>query len=209
MELIKDLGMRYPTNKSKRKARFGIYKCPVCKKLFETQTYSVRSNTSTKCKKCARTIHGGEKTKLYYVWASMKNRCYCSTFRQFKDYGGRGITVCKEWIKFENFLKWANDNGYNEKLTVDRIDNDGNYTPDNCRWTTRKIQARNTRPLRLNNTSRFRGVSFSNARQRWLAQIMINYKGKFLGYFDYPWTAAYAYDAHVLRNNLEHTRNFT
>lgn len=86
--------------------------------------------------------------KLYNVWQSMKNRCFNDKYFQFKDWGGRGITVCDDWIGengYINFKEWALSHGYNEKLTIDRIEVNGNYEPSNCRWITRAEQNKNTR----------------------------------------------------------------
>ncbi len=74
----------------------------------------------------------------------MKRRCYNQKFKQYKDYGGRGIRVCDEWLKsFKNFYDWAMANGFREDLQIDRIDNDGNYEPSNCRWVSAKENANN------------------------------------------------------------------
>lgn len=87
--------------------------------------------------------HGQTGTRLYQTWNGMRSRC---RYKQFKDYAGRGISVCKEWDdEFEAFYRWALANGYADHLEIDRIDNDGNYEPGNCRWVTRKQQTRNTR----------------------------------------------------------------
>lgn len=93
--------------------------------------------------------------RIYTVWQSMKIRCYNSKFKQYKDYGGRGIKICDEWLGengLANFVKWAYDNGYDEnaprgQCTIDRIDNDKGYSPNNCRWVSMKEQSKNKRNL--------------------------------------------------------------
>lgn len=93
--------------------------------------------------------HGFSRTKPYKAWTDMKYRCYNPNKKEYEHYGGRGITVCDSWLNsFENF--W-NDMGkdYREELSLDRIDNNGNYCPENCRWTDKKTQARNRRVSRM------------------------------------------------------------
>lgn len=92
-----------------------------------------------------RVTHGQRNTRLYNIWSSMIERCTLKKQKAYHNYGGRGITVCEEWKTFENFYNWAIENGYSDELTLDRIDNDGNYCPDNCKWSTYKEQARNRR----------------------------------------------------------------
>lgn len=95
--------------------------------------------------------HGMWGTSLYIRWKHIKQRCYNPNDSGYKNYGGRGIKVCEEWLDketgFKNFYNWSINNGYREDLSIDRINNDGNYEPTNCRWTTRKIQNNNTRHL--------------------------------------------------------------
>ena len=89
--------------------------------------------------------HGGSKTRLYRTWKQMRIRCYCKTNPTYKYYGGRGITICDEWNDFATFHVWALSHGYTDVLSIDRVDNDGDYCPENCRWVPMKEQFKNTR----------------------------------------------------------------
>lgn len=111
-----------------------------------------------KCSKCARKerkikTHNKSHTRIYNVYCKMKQRCYNQNLPYYKNYGGRGIIICNEWLNkengFMNFYNWAMNNGYKDNLTIDRINNDGNYEPQNCRWITLKEQASNRRSNRI------------------------------------------------------------
>jgi len=87
--------------------------------------------------------HGMKGTRLYRIWSGMKDRCLNPKSKYWDRYGGKGITVCDEWKTFENFMNWSSENGYTEKLTLDRIENSKGYKPSNCRWATMEQQENN------------------------------------------------------------------
>ena len=123
--------------------------------------------------------HGERHTRIYRIWLNMKSRCYIPKSSAFKHYGGRGIRVCDDWQKYEAFRDWAMANGYRDDLTLDRIDVNGNYSPDNCRWATFTEQANNTRKTilieyggvvrSLHDWSRLTGVNYYTMYSRYKA----------------------------------------
>lgn len=95
---------------------------------------------------CLVRKHGlAHKERLYNIWVGMHQRCRDKNTKYYKNYGGRGITVCQLWNEYITFRKWALSNGYDDALTIDRIDPDGNYEPSNCRWVSYKVQNNNLR----------------------------------------------------------------
>jgi len=212
MQLIKKLDMRFPTESSKRKTRYGLFLCPVCTTSCEVAISSgVRSKSCMVCTGVAtgrrNTTHGDTGSRMHKTWKSMRQRCNNKNCEDYKCYGGRGIKICEEWNDFSVFRDWAFSNGYTDNLKIDRVDNDGDYSPRNCRFTTQEVQSRNTRKLRANNTSGYRGVSWHKTKNKWGASIRVNSKLNNIGYFNKALDAAKAYDQYVIDNNLEHTTN--
>lgn len=134
------------------KEKYWICRCD-CGTVCEVNIDNMKSGRSNNCRKCQSkktakrmTTHGESESHLYYVWYSMRKRCSCVSSKSYKDYGARGISVCKEWNEnFEAFRDFAKLNGYREGLQIDRINNDGNYFPENCRFVTKTENSWNTR----------------------------------------------------------------
>lgn len=128
---------------------YWICKCD-CEAIVIVQGYILKKLKQMGCNECGNKLisiknrrHNDMGTRLYETWTNMKTRCSNTKYSMYKDYGGKGISVCKEWIDYLDFKKWAIKSGYSEDLTLDRIDNDKNYYPENCRWSTMKEQQNN------------------------------------------------------------------
>lgn len=138
------------------------------------------------------------KHKLYDVFRSMKTRCYKDTNKDYKNYGARGIIV--EFIDYKDFIDWALQNGYEEGLEIDRKNNYGNYSKDNCRFVSRSINNMNRRTT---SNSGFKGVSLETRSGKYKARI----KNKFIGYYMTAIDAAKAYNQYIIDNDLPNQLN--
>lgn len=134
-----------------RKRREKVYKCQCeCGAITYVIGSSLRNGNTKSCgclsKLNHHRTHDKTNTRLYRIYNNMKERCYNKQYQQYKDWGARGITICDEWLNdFMLFYDWAISNGYNDNLSIDRVDNSKGYSPDNCRWVTSKEQNRNKR----------------------------------------------------------------
>lgn len=162
-----------------------ICKCD-CGNIKDFDGHSLRRGNSRSCG-CGitRIIHGMSYSKLYKVYDGMKSRCYKKSNPRYKNYGERGIRICDEWLGKDGrnqFVKWALNHGYKEGLSIDRIDCNGNYTPENCRWTTNSVQMfnRQKRKSRLG----LRGVYYIPEKRKYRAEIMFNCEKFYLGYYE-------------------------
>jgi hypothetical protein len=147
--ILRQLGKDYIVFSGSQKVKKAYYVCE-CGRVFSARVSSVNTMRTKSCG-CLRlksiSKHSMYNTKEYRAWRDIKNRCFSGSNKQYKDYGGRGISICQRWMNFENFYNDMGDcpNGF----SIDRINNDGDYCKENCRWTNRIQQARNQRSNRL------------------------------------------------------------
>ena len=202
-QLIGDTYMKYPTEISQQRYSFGVYECQYCGKEFEAITKNIKKGNTRSCG-CQNggRVHGLANSQFYNTWKNMDKRCNNPKNKDYKNYGARGITVCEEWLDVRNFITWC-ESTYIEGMWLDRIDNDGNYSPDNVRWADASTQALNKR-MQKSNTSGFVGVSWYKGNTKWVAQIMVNKIVIHLGYFNSVQEAVEARDIYIIENSLPH-----
>lgn len=132
-------------------------------KVLTGHDYDSRSVFMTK-------THGQSGTKLHYIWIEMRQRCNNPEHPKYHLYGGRGIKICGDWKEFESFYKWAKKSGYKEGLSIDRINNNESYYPNNCRWATQSVQMNNTR-----RTKKYKYKGKEQSLANWARELDLNY----------------------------------
>ena len=162
----------------KRKCEWYLCKCDCGKEKIVNKNDLMSGHTSScgclqkENASKANKKHGFVKSRIYGIWIGIKKRCFNSNHKGYKNYGGRGIVMCDKWKNdFIEFYKWAIINGYKDNLTIDRINNEGNYEPSNCRWVTLTEQARNRRNTRF--------ITYNGERlcmKDWAKKLGLNYK---------------------------------
>ena len=203
--LIEDLGIRRKEGKVGA-YRYGLFECQYCNKEFEAQSNNIKHGLkSCGCqRKGINKTHGLESNKFYHTWYAMVKRCNNLKSKDYKDYGARGITVCEEWLDIRNFTEWCNSTYPKlEGYTLDRINNDKGYSPENCTWSDKTAQVLNRRIMK-NNKSGYVGVIWHIRDKRWVVNIRISKKLINLGSFKDKIEAVLARDNYIIENGLPH-----
>jgi len=207
MKILQDLGMKKPTENYYKKVRMALFECTMCNNSFEA-VVTTKAKNQLYCKECNGTClkKANRDHPLYRVWADTKSKVKSDKGKRHISYLDKNITMCSEWEEsFETFFKWAKPL-WKEGLSIDRKDNDGNYEPSNCRFTSMSVQAANTRQLRSNNTSGYRGV-FKVHDALWWANVRFEYKSYRIGSYTTALEAAKAYDYFISILDLPNTIN--
>lgn len=185
---------------------YAVFECAFCGLLFTSSKHKVDAGITKSCgcqkEHKGNPIHGYCGHKLYAVWKAMLQRCTNHKDKGYKNYGGRGITVCEEWFDFNCFNSWAGLT-YIEGNSLDRIDNDKGYNPENCRWADATTQCINQR-IRKDNTSGYVGVNWNMKAEVWIVRLQVGKQRINIGRFKILDEAVDARDAYILLNKLPH-----
>lgn len=167
-----------PNKKCKGGQTKTVWKCKCdCGNFCYVTTQELRKGDTVSCgcyaseqKKIRSIIHGQRYSRPYKIWSDMKARCFNPKENGYHNYGGRGITVCDEWLVYQNFESWAIETGYEKGLTIERIDFNNEYCPENCKWATWKEQQNNKRN---NKYLEYKGRKQTLAQ--WCEELGLNY----------------------------------
>jgi len=187
-----------------------ISECSICGDDKTISYMALARAGHTTCRSCinrTRTLKKRSVSKhpAFTRLKDMKARCYNKNNVRYENYGGRGIVICNEWLNDTRaFLKWADENGFKKELSIDRINNDGNYEPSNCKWSNRFEQQQNKSISRQNKTG-YRGVSMYNGK--FSVNLRNNRKYHHVGYYSTAIEAAKAFNAYVVANGFNNTLN--
>jgi hypothetical protein len=186
-----------------------VCKCDCGKKLKTLTTNLISGNTKScgclsKEYQLNKGTHKLTTHSLYSIWRGIKQRCLNNNSNVYKYYGGRGIKICDEWLNSPKlFIDWCISNGWKKGLQIDRIDNNGNYKPINCRFVTPRKNCLNKRIL-SKSSSNYVGVHFDKKRKLWVSQICINYKKIYLGRYKKEIEAVKSRNRYIIENNIQH-----
>lgn len=175
-------------------ARYTDVKCK-CGKQLSRRLSDLNNGKSKRCASCACKKRYGDfprdaNNPTYRSWQAMRTRCNNPNRKAYKDYGGRGITVCERWDSYKNFVEDMGERP--EGKTLDRMDNDGNYEPDNCRWATRQEQSENTRRTRL-----IEYTGKSQSLRTWCRELDLNYKAIWNRLYQQKWSVKRAFETPI------------
>lgn len=181
------LKVLYRLHNYRKKGVYWLCVCD-CGNLKIVSSNNLRNGHTKSCgclqKEPTNIIHGKSDTRLYKIYGCMKDRCNNKLHPAYFDYGERGIKICDEWLHdFQAFYDWSMSNEYDETLTIDRIDNNKGYSPDNCRWVDMKTQVRNRR-----NTKYITYKGETKTIKEWCEILGLNYKTVFARLHYYRWT---------------------
>jgi len=203
LELIEDLGMQYATPTTVQPKRYGVFLCPTCTKEFTAVVASVKNKNTKGCSECRHlhnVTHGQSSKQGYKRWEGMIARCTDTKHQAYPNYGARGIKVYEEWVKDpKSYLDYITSlpDSFKNDYSIDRIDNDKNYEPGNLRWVNACVQSSNRRANKKSK-SKFKGVTWNKAANKWVVRLMVKGKRVLIGYYTDETEAAKAYDNYVL-----------